>query len=101
MNFLITLLEEFVKSKNYDEIWIIGGAQIYEYFLNSYPKNGILSINKIVVTYIDKEIECDTFFPKIDTNIYRFKSQEIHETQHGLYDFNIFDRVYVGNCHTV
>ena len=90
----IEKLEDFVKTKKYNEIWIIGGQEIYELFMNKYDNNSLLKPNKIYVTYIDKEIKCDTFFPKIDSNVYRFISQELHQTHEEIYDFVILDRVY-------
>jgi dihydrofolate reductase len=47
-------------SHPYDEIWIIGGAQLYKTFL----EKGI--INKCYITYIDKDFECDTFLPSLE-----------------------------------
>tara|TARA_B110000503_G_C6943053_1_gene327782 strand:- start:68 stop:547 length:480 start_codon:yes stop_codon:yes gene_type:complete len=43
-----------------DEIWLIGGRQIYEYCLNN------INIDSLVVTYIDKDIECDCYFPNFE-----------------------------------
>ena len=63
-------------------------------------KHCSLQVQNIYETYIDKEFKCDTFFPKIDTNIFRFMSQEIHEKDVNLEndelddDFTVFDRVY-------
>jgi dihydrofolate reductase len=45
---------------NYETIWVIGGAQIYKQFLAADK------INTCYVTYIDKEFDCDTFFPILD-----------------------------------
>jgi dihydrofolate reductase len=95
----ITLLEDFLKTKNYDEIWVIGGTKIYELFLNQ-DISPNLQVQNIYETYIDKEFKCDTFFPKINTELFRFISQEIHIKDYNLKntdldnDFNIFDRVY-------
>ena len=95
----ISLLEEFLKTKKYDEIWVIGGTKIYELFLNQDIFSNI-KVQNIYETYIDKEFKCDTFFPKINTEIFRFVSQEIHIKDYNLEntnldnDFNIFDRVY-------
>ena len=89
----INLLNDFIKNKNYDEIWIIGGSQIYELFLNN--NNNELIINKIYITYIDTEYKCDIFFPKIDPNKYCFMSQEIHETDNEEIKYNIFDKIYI------
>ena len=51
-----------LKKKNYDTIWIIGGAQVYESMINNYM------VNTIYYTDIDKECECDTFFPEIPSS---------------------------------
>ena len=49
----------------YEEIWIIGGAEIYKQFLETKV------INKCFVTYIDKDFECDTFFPPLETSVWK------------------------------
>jgi dihydrofolate reductase len=90
----LTLLENFLKTKNYDEIWIIGGMKIYELFLNQ-DLSSNLQVQNIYETYIDKEFKCDTFFPKIKTEIFKFISQEIQKKNITLdNDFFVFDRVY-------
>ena len=87
-------IEDFVKLKNYDEVWIIGGSKIYDLFLNSYRNDGLLKPTNLYITYIDEDFECDTFFPTIDTNIYKFVSQETHDTNGKEYDYTILDRLY-------
>jgi dihydrofolate reductase len=87
-------IEDFIKLKNYDEVWIIGGSKIYDLFLNSYHNDGLLKPTNLYITYIDEDFECDTFFPTIDTNIYKFVSQETHDTNGKEYDYTILDRVY-------
>ena len=47
---------------NYDEVWIIGGLQIYNLFL----KEKI--IDEIFITFINFDYNCDIFFPKISEN---------------------------------
>ena len=88
----INLLKEFVEKKNYDELWIIGGANIYDLFLN---KTNIFKINKIYITLIDEEIKCDTFFPLIDKLKYSFISKSIHKSSSN--EYNIFDIIYENN----
>ncbi len=49
--------------KNCDEeIFIIGGEAIYKDFINK--------VDKLYVTYIDKEFKGDTFFPQVDENLF-------------------------------
>ena len=60
----------------YDEVWIIGGTQIYNVFMNENMKiNSNILIDEFCITYIDKYYECDTFFPKIENmNLYYISS---------------------------
>ena len=60
----------------YDEIWIIGGTQIYNIFVNdNMEKGNNILINEFCITYIDKYYECDTFFPRIENmNLYYISS---------------------------
>jgi len=47
----------FCESAKYDELWIIGGSQIYNEFLNTYYDK----INRVYITYVCGDYECDTF----------------------------------------
>ena len=49
----------------YETIWVIGGTQIYDSFMNNGKKHDII-IDEFYITYIDNEYECDTFFPEIE-----------------------------------
>jgi dihydrofolate reductase len=53
-------LLSFCEEKKYDDVWIAGGAGVYEQFIEQ-KLVGICSI-----TFIDEEFGCDTFFPKLD-----------------------------------
>ena len=48
------------KEKEYNTIWIIGGESIYKQFLD------LNIVNECVITYINKNFECDTFFPELN-----------------------------------
>ena len=84
---------------SYDNIWIIGGESIYKTFLDSNL------VNKIYVTYIDNDYTCDTFFPEIDFEKYRYIEQTKHEFENKSLNndssndnkFNIYNRVYKKN----
>ena len=54
----------FCQQNNYEQIWIIGGTEIYKHFYENY----IDIIDIILITKIDKEYECDAFFPDISDN---------------------------------
>jgi dihydrofolate reductase len=70
----IEAIDEYVKTKTYSELWVIGGAEIYELFLNNYKKleNSIFNIDEIVITYIDTDFECDCFFPDLNNYIDKY-----------------------------
>jgi dihydrofolate reductase len=92
-------LETFVKSKNYDEVWIIGGEEIYKLFLSNHnSKNTIFAINEIIITYIEKEFVCTSYFPNLEEytkhyNLY-FYSKNIVKIKDTSIDYNIYDIVY-------
>lgn len=67
----IKSLCDYCKTKNFDSIWIIGGAEIYKQFLD------LDLIHIIHVTEIDSVYDCDTFFPNVFDNYYM--SQNVHE----------------------
>lgn len=46
------------REKQYNNVWIIGGVSLYEYFL----KHNL--VDYLYITRIHKNYECDTFFPK-------------------------------------
>tara|TARA_B100000902_G_scaffold245572_1_gene232508 strand:- start:295 stop:873 length:579 start_codon:yes stop_codon:yes gene_type:complete len=61
----------------YDKMWIIGGESIYNRFINTEH------IDKIFLTEIDQEFECDTFFPHIPSNF------KLLEESNKMYEKNI------------
>ena len=50
--------------EGYDEVWIIGGAQLYTYFIN---KSNF--IDEIYITRVKGSYECDAFFPKVPDHL--------------------------------
>lgn len=60
-----TKLKTTKTSSKYETIWVIGGTQIYDTFMNNGGKTDII-IEEFYITYIDNEYECDTFFPVIE-----------------------------------
>lgn len=85
-------LKEFLDNKNYEELWVIGGENIYDLFLN---KTNIFVVKNIYVTLIDDIIECDTFFPELDYDKYSFMSKSIHGDNTSKY--NLYDVIYSNN----
>ena len=48
--------------RNYEEVFVIGGGEIYKRFL----ENDL--IDRMYITHIDESFDGDTFFPKVDYN---------------------------------
>lgn len=99
----LELLEEFVKTKNYSELWIIGGAEIYELFLNNYRKQeySIFNINEIIITYLDTDFECDCYFPDLNNyidkhNLYFYSKNIINNNSiaNSKQNYNIYEIIY-------
>ena len=61
-------------SKLFDEVWGIGGTAIYEHFYKEYYDQ----INKIYITQVYKDYECDAFFPTISDD---FKTVSVSKTE--------------------
>lgn len=91
-----TLASQLKEIEKVNEVFVIGGKQIYEEFLNNYPEN----CKYIFQTYLEKEIDCDTFFelPK-DTFacINVSKSFVENKTTDTVFDFRIFLNKKVNN----
>lgn len=89
--FIANSLEEALEmAKNDEEIYIIGGAQIYKYALD----NNIADAMEI--TLVHKEFEADAFFPEIDNAVWKpvvredFKADDKNKLD---YSFIRFEKV--------
>ena len=68
----------------YDDVWAIGGQNMYESVLDK----GL--VNHIFITEIEEDFECDTFFPNIDDNFkHTYKSSPFIEDDI-TYTMNIY-----------
>ena len=79
-------LKNHINNSNYDETWIIGGSNIYEQFIND------KDVKRIYITKINKEYECDTFFPKFSDDYQLIKNTTQIENDVTL-EFKIYERV--------
>ncbi len=75
-------LTDFCKKNSYEDVWIIGGSQIYNLFLDN------KKVDKIYATIINKQYKCDTFFPKI------INAKVISKTDKSLENIDISYLVY-------
>ena len=77
--------------KNYGDIWIIGGAELYSGLINSHL------INAIYYTDIDKEFECDTFFPVIPSKFKKIYHSPTIKSE----DIDMSFKVYVNEQNVI
>ena len=54
-------LEFLERNADIETCWIIGGSSVYQESMN------LPGCNKIYLTHIDQEFDCDAFFPPIDS----------------------------------
>lgn len=83
VNSLEKAIEKAQKLHPNNEIFIIGGGSIY--------KQALSIANKVYYTEVKTNIEGDTFFPKLDSEIW----QEISRTSHQADEKNEFDYAFV------
>lgn len=70
------------------EIFIIGGAEIYAQTLDM--------ADRLYVTEVKADIDGDTYFPAIDSNVWREVSRETHSSdEHNQYDYDfvVYQRI--------
>ena len=82
---------EYSLRQGYSKNWIIGGGEIYKAALEQ------LKIDEVYITQIDKEYDCDAFFPSIK-DYYFFKLEESREYTEGdvkyKYELHVKNRAY-------
>jgi dihydrofolate reductase len=59
---------KYLSVKNYEEVFVIGGGEIYKRFL----ENDL--IDRMYITHIDESFDGDTFFPVVDYNKWNGKT---------------------------
>lgn len=85
---VINSLEEALKLAENDEVFIIGGAEIYS--------QAISIVERLYITHVNKEFEGDTYFPQIDSGKWKIISREEGETNEKNpyeYSFLIYERI--------
>ncbi|WNG20342.1 dihydrofolate reductase [Cystobacter fuscus] len=63
-------LEEALARARGDEVFLAGGAQLYEQAMDR--------VRRLYLTRIDREYEGDTFFPDVDLSTWRLTAEETH-----------------------
>ena len=89
---IVDSIESSLKSikENTKEVFVIGGGEIYKHFLD------LDLIDRMYITHIDENFEGDTFFPKIDLEIWKSETIMKHNKDKlNPHDFKIikYDKI--------
>ena len=83
-------LDLFCVNQNYSTVWVIGGGQIYNDFLNN---NKIDKIDKIYATLINNNYDCDVFFPKLDESKWKIIKQDDKQENNINISYIIYENI--------
>ena len=68
-------IEKHVQEHNYDDVWIIGGSEVYKRYLETDK------VNTCLITYIDHDFDCDTYFPELKPNWSLVETTPLHTSE--------------------
>ncbi len=77
---------ENLKAKNLEETFIIGGGSLYTEAIE-YP-----NFNKLYITEIMSDFNCDTFFPKIPKEFKKTEESKLRSENQYRFKFVIYER---------
>ena len=75
----VTSLDAALKLTDAAEVFVIGGAEIYTLALPL--------ADRLIVTEIAQQFDCDTFFPSIDKTIWRETARQAHHDDVNGFNF--------------
>jgi dihydrofolate reductase len=75
----VNSLEEAIQLVGQQAAYIIGGAQIYQ--------QALPLVNRIIITRIQHQFDCDAFFPAIDPNAWVEVAHETHHSEKNGWDY--------------
>lgn len=81
-------LQEALEYSRDQEVFVIGGAEIY--------RQALPYANKLYITLIDHEFEGDTFFPEVDEHEWKLMTKEPGVTDENnpyTYYYQVFERI--------
>ncbi len=84
---LVHDLPEFLKDLGTRDLWVIGGANVYDQFMSS----GL--VDEIYITSVQAAFGCDQFFPKFEET-FQLRDQSAIKSQNG---FNFIYEIYSKN----
>ena len=76
---VVTSLDAALKLTDAEEVFVIGGAEIYALAL---PQ-----ADRLIMTEIAQRFDCDTFFPPIDSTHWTESARDLHHDDANGFDF--------------
>ena len=83
----VRTLRKFCREQKYDDVWVIGGGEIYNKFLQA---GG--NINSIYTTEIENDYKCDVYFPEIPNWFVTYWKSEPKVEKDTTYSYVIYKR---------
>jgi dihydrofolate reductase len=76
----------YAEKKGLEKVFILGGGEIYRQSMNI--------ADKLIITEVHAEFEGDTYFPEIDSEMWKEISREVHKAdEKNKYDFAFVEYV--------
>ena len=92
---LFSIVKNNIDYKN-KEIFIIGGEKIYKLFFELFENTKYyeLQLNKIYLTYLDKDYKCDTFFKKLteDFKLKNYSDKYYNKNEDVYFRYCIYEK---------
>ncbi len=80
-----SLQEAIQLCKNDNEVFIIGGAELY--------KDGLQVANQLYITEVDLDVRGDALFPELEISLWQETSREAHVSEKGLvFNYVVYER---------
>lgn len=83
---LVHDLEKFLHDLGDQDLWVIGGANVYAQ---------VLEMNKadeLYITAIEADFGCTQFFPPVPENFKHIEQSDLHEQNGFIYTYNVFKK---------
>lgn len=79
-------LEQAIKTADNNEVFIIGGEQLYRYALDK------KYVDRMYITLINSDFQGDAFFPDYDTTDWRVSDRQAGSSKDFSYEFITYER---------
>ncbi len=80
-------LEAFLQQSKDEDIWVIGGATVFEQVMK------IGKVNELYITHIEADFGCDQYFPAYETNFILREQSETYEQNGFKFSYAVYDIV--------